>query len=219
MSIQITKDIILTHIQYERLLDPVLVCGFHFSRTIGGIIKSHVKLENSPKTSFILNECVYLCCIENSNSQFNKVLFSEAFKINRQALLPVLEDLKTYFDLQVAPEVVDHRNHITWDNRKANLRNCTEGENSRNRRKIVNAKSKYKGVTFIQYTRAHNGVWYSSIMYNGKTRSIGYFETEEMAAHAYNEEAIRLFGEFACLNDCVPTPAYETAIFEPKTCI
>lgn len=92
---------------------------------------------------------------------------------------------------------VDHINGDTLDNRKSNLRICSNAENSRNR-KAPNLKkvSKYKGVSF--YKKAKK--WYSRIKVNYKTYCLGSFNTEKEAAIAYNEAAKKYFGEFAYLN-------------------
>ena len=93
--------------------------------------------------------------------------------------------------------VVDHINHNALDNRKENLRICTESENNRNRRKINMEKfSIYKGV----YWQNRRKKYRSSIMCNGKFIHIGCFNTEEEAALAYNIKASELFGKYALLN-------------------
>jgi hypothetical protein len=89
-------------------------------------------------------------------------------------------------------ELVDHINGDTLDNRRSNLRFATKAENSRNAR-IKGGSSRFKGVSF-------NG-WAAHIRVDGKLKHLGRFATEEEAARAYNEAAIRHFGEFARLNE------------------
>ena len=101
---------------------------------------------------------------------------------------------------------VDHINHNTFDNRRCNLRVCTKSENCRNNVGQRTRKgSKYKGVMFqnpAKYQPGYNNVkvWRAYTRVKGKRLWFGYFATEEDAARAYNENAKRLFGEFACLN-------------------
>ena len=89
---------------------------------------------------------------------------------------------------------VDHINFNGLDNRRSNLRVCTNQENTRHSR--VQKKRHYKGVSKLK-----DGNWMAIIIVNGKSIYLGYFPTEEDAALAYNKKAIELFGEFACIND------------------
>lgn len=94
---------------------------------------------------------------------------------------------------------VDHKNHDGLDNRRENLRVCTQSQNCANRRKRKNCSSRYKGVSFSK----PKGKWqaYSKQFgKEGKIIHIGYFLTEQEAAAAYNEKALEHFGEFAHLN-------------------
>lgn len=92
---------------------------------------------------------------------------------------------------------VDHLNHDGLDNRKINLRLCSNAQNARNaRKKLTPCSSKFKGVSWDKLDRK----WKASIRFNRKSRTIGRFNTEDQAAIAYNEKAKELFGEFACLN-------------------
>jgi hypothetical protein len=87
---------------------------------------------------------------------------------------------------------VDHVNGNRLDNRRANLRLCTRAENARNVR--GRALSGFKGVTQV---RAR---WRAVIYAEGKIHRLGSFGAAEEAAHAYDEAARRLHGEFAKLN-------------------
>lgn len=97
-------------------------------------------------------------------------------------------------------DIIDHINRNPLDNRKANLRFCTQNENERNKGKksIKNATSKYKGVRF---KKGRNKCWECRVKYNGKELYLGSFYTEEECALRYNEFAIQHYGEFAVLNE------------------
>lgn len=90
---------------------------------------------------------------------------------------------------------VDHVNGFRLDNRKANLRACTNSQNMRNRPKTVRNKSGYKGV-FV----AQQGKWGACIQIDGRQKHLGFHDTREQAAEAYNKAALELHGEFAVLN-------------------
>lgn len=92
---------------------------------------------------------------------------------------------------------IDHKNGNPLDNRKENLRSCTSAENSRNRKLNVRSKSGYKGVIFY---KGRSKPWRGEIRVDGKNIILGYFQTKEEAALAYNISAIKHFGEFAKLN-------------------
>lgn len=91
--------------------------------------------------------------------------------------------------------VVDHINHNGLDNRRANLRICSNTQNTWNARKKKKAISPYKGVHPCRKR------WRARITFNGKTYNIPLtYATQEEAARAYNKAAKTLYGEFACLN-------------------
>ncbi len=93
-------------------------------------------------------------------------------------------------------KMIDHKNGNELDNRKCNLRECTRAENSYNQKGQKNSTSKYKGVHWIK----KRGIWHACIINGLSTTFLGSFRNEEDAAKAYNEAAIKYFGEFARLN-------------------
>ena len=87
----------------------------------------------------------------------------------------------------------DHRNANKLDNRKNNLRDCTNSQNQMNREKMKGFSSIYKGV----HWRERSNCWRATIKANKKHKTIGYFSSEIEAAKAYDNVALKLFGEFA----------------------
>jgi hypothetical protein len=93
---------------------------------------------------------------------------------------------------------VDHKNHDTLDNQRSNLRICTSSQNSANRLKSLKPTSSiYKGVTWDDYSTK----WRARIMLHHAAVYLGSFDVEQDAAVAYNMAAVKLFGEFARLNE------------------
>ena len=92
--------------------------------------------------------------------------------------------------------VCDHINHDGLDNRKRNLRLCTQGQNCRNKSARKGCSSKYIGVSFDKQTKRFS----AKICVNFKKIWLGRFESEIEAARARDKKAIEVHGEFACLN-------------------
>lgn len=91
---------------------------------------------------------------------------------------------------------IDHINGNSLDNRKCNLRSCTLSQNQMNRNINKNSRSGYKGVSW----KSNKKLWRAVIKLNRKSIHLGYFDDKEEAAKAYNNAAIKYFGEFAKLN-------------------
>ena len=101
------------------------------------------------------------------------------------------------FILDAKPgELVDHINGDTLDNRRANLRLCSNAENLRNRGATRTNRSGFKGVSWSRVGEA----WIAQITVNYECVHLGYFKTKEDAAKAYDDAALRYHGEFAHLN-------------------
>ena len=96
-------------------------------------------------------------------------------------------------------QCVDHINGNRLDNRKSNLRICSRTENNHNMKLSKRNKSGAKGV-YIQSKK----ILRVSIMVNGKNIYLGTFlnapEGFKQAKIAYNNAAIKYYGEFAYLN-------------------
>ena len=90
---------------------------------------------------------------------------------------------------------VDHRYHQTLDNRRSQLRVCTNQQNCFNTRKHRNNTSGSKGVSVHTKTRR----WTAHIRVDGKKKYLGMFNSKEEACFAYAEAARLHHGEFACL--------------------
>lgn len=90
---------------------------------------------------------------------------------------------------------VDHINMNTLDNRRANLRVCTRSQNKANANKHKDNLSGFMGVTWNKTAKA----WSARLGLNGKKVFLGYFNTPEEAANAYNKAKTQHFGEFARL--------------------
>lgn len=106
--------------------------------------------------------------------------------------------------MRAPPRVrVDHKDHDGLNNQRHNLRFATHAQNLRNQHKRKRATSRFKGV----YWNTSTDCWRAQISDGTKTARgyahrvhLGYFHTEEEAAHAYDEAARSIFGAFALLN-------------------
>lgn len=108
---------------------------------------------------------------------------------------------------------VDHINGNPLDNRKSNLRIVSHQENCFNRKLSRNNSTGHKGVSVYR----PNGKFKASIKVNYQQKHLGYFDTAEEAAIAYNKAAVQYFGECARLNEVQGPTANDRRVGPPGT--
>ncbi len=93
-------------------------------------------------------------------------------------------------------KVVDHINGDGIYNRRCNMRNCSQMQNSQNTRRRAKAgkKSQFRGV----FPRGSK--WQAAFQYDGKYYYLGLFDTEAEAALQRDRKALEMAGEYAQLN-------------------
>lgn len=89
---------------------------------------------------------------------------------------------------------VDHINGDTLDNRRINLRVCTAAQNTKNHTKPNKFnKSGYRGVCWSKDKQKWKAYITAPV---GKHKHLGYYDNIIEAAKAFNEAAIKHYGEF-----------------------
>lgn len=90
----------------------------------------------------------------------------------------------------------DHIDGNKLNNRRINLREVTAQQNVLNRGISNTNTSGYKGVCWHTIMRRYRAY----ITYNNKQIYLGVYINKHVAAKAYNDAAIKYFGQFARLN-------------------
>ena len=130
----------------------------------------------------------YCWCYNSSNGY----LVSESSNSNKHVLLHRL-----VMGVDNDNIVVDHKNHPSKnehkiDNRKENLRICTQSQNSMNRSLSKNNKS---GVTGVCFDKRRNK-WLSYIKINQKQIRLGHFDNLDDAIKTRKMAEIKYFGDY-----------------------
>jgi hypothetical protein len=88
---------------------------------------------------------------------------------------------------------IDHINGEKADNRIANLRDATSGQNKANQTRLrADNTSGHRGVSWSKANRK----WFAKIKHAGRQKLLGYFDSKEAAVEAYELAAASRFGEF-----------------------
>jgi hypothetical protein len=90
-------------------------------------------------------------------------------------------------------QLVDHINHLPFDNRRVNLRICNETENRRNCKR---SDSNINGVSLVKKT----GNWRARIVVDGKEICLGTYSNKEDAIKARIDAENKFFKDFGLYN-------------------
>lgn len=96
--------------------------------------------------------------------------------------------------------VVDHINGDTLDNRRINLRVCTPRQNTMNMRAFRQNQFGHVPASLFKGVGRDGTGWKAQIKNANVSVYLGTFKTELAAAHAYDDAARKLYGQFAALN-------------------
>ena len=91
------------------------------------------------------------------------------------------------------PNVIDHINGIKKDNMWANLRSCTQQQNTFNKKISSNNTSGFKGVGWSKSTKK----WIVRVVGHKPTRYVGYFDSLEEAVIAAKRVQAEVHGVYA----------------------
>lgn len=91
--------------------------------------------------------------------------------------------------------MVDHINGDSLDNRKCNLRLCTNAQNQQNT-EARGGSSRHKGVSFNK----KSGKWLAGFLFEGRRYYCGLWDDEDDAARAVDKKRGEVCGTFASKN-------------------
>ncbi len=104
---------------------------------------------------------------------------------------------------------IDHKNLNKLDCRRDNLRFATFAQNRMNIPVLKNSATQIKGV------HKYKNRWRAKIQTGQERLFLGSFRTVRSAAKAYNDAALKYFGEYAQLNDLSQLPPEEDPAQKP----
>ena len=126
-------------------------------------------------------------------SEFNWYISSAGYLVRGKYLKTIL--LHRVISGAKKNEYVDHINGNKLDNRRSNLRLCTQSQNLCNQRLRSDSSTKVKGVSWNKFSKKFEAY----INVNKKRIYLGLFPTLELAKIARHEASIKYHGEFCAL--------------------
>lgn len=154
-----------------------------------------ITFTNSDKV-FILDDCDWPLISQWANRFY---LASDGYAASTHLGRPMIVHRRLMSLYHYDGKYVDHIDGDKLNNRRANLRVCDNQQNCAGKvvtTKWAKIKSRYKGVVWDKPTSK----WRAQVGYKYKIYYLGVFQTEELAALAYNSKATELHGSFARLN-------------------
>jgi len=134
------------------------------------------------------------CACENKNTVYALHSFKN-YKTGKQEMIGmhrfIMGISETYR--------IDHVDRNGLHNWRENLRRCSDADNQHNKNLYKNNTSGYKGVSYCPYLNK-NKPFSAHIGFHNKLINLGYFDSADEAAKAYDEKAKELYGDFANLN-------------------
>ncbi len=150
------------------------------------IIDGHEVLFDSVMKPFLDIHAWYVQKSRNTHYAFTSIVFDgKQHSVSMHRVLTGMSRLE-----------VDHINGNGLDNRRANLRLASRGQNAQNAKIHRPTQSPYRGVIFNKAAKK----WCASINVNGKRKHLGSFKTEIEAAVAYDKASLEFHGEFGRRN-------------------
>lgn len=125
------------------------------------------------------------------------VSYSNARKQVRAVCTYVDGKLVKIHNFVMRDKMIDHIDGDIFNNRKTNLRTCTNSQNLCNRGLQKNNTSGAKGVVWDK----SRSLWAARIKKNRKMVNLGRFTNKGEAIDAYNQAALKYHKEFARLNE------------------
>jgi hypothetical protein len=170
----------------KTLTNEYIKKGDYYELHIDGSIHGNkiIKIDNDDVEKIKKHHwCIIKCC------RCNKVYYyiiSDGLLIQRFIMNIINKDRNI---------VVDHKNGDTLDNRKNNLKVCSQKENVRKSELSLNNTSGHVGVCWYKNT----GQWMAKIQVDYKQITLGYFDNIEDAVKAREKAEITYFGEYTPL--------------------